>query len=278
MPKLYVSDLDGTLLRSDATLSEFSRTQLARLLADGLAFTVASARSVVSMQMLLDGLTLRLPVIELNGAILSDLATGRHEVVHAIQGGLLRELYAFIRERGHVPFISSVDGRRDYLDYSQLTHEGMRWYVDDREAAGDKRLRMVDDLAACLDQEVVALTLIEGRAVIEELEGAVAERFPGALATNAFENKYSPGWFWLTIHDPRATKGQALVDLLERLGLERADVVVFGDDWNDLSMFEQAGRAVAVANADERVKARADLIVGANDADGVVKYLLDQAE
>jgi hypothetical protein len=68
----YVSDLDGTLLRSNATLSSYSKKILQQLLHEGLHFTVASARSVFSMWPILDGLRLSLPVIEFNGAFISD--------------------------------------------------------------------------------------------------------------------------------------------------------------------------------------------------------------
>ena len=61
---LYISDLDGTLLRNDATLSTYSQKVLTQLLQEGLAFTVASARSIVAIQSLLQGITLSLPVIE----------------------------------------------------------------------------------------------------------------------------------------------------------------------------------------------------------------------
>ena len=76
---LYISDLDGTLLQGDATLSPYSRQLLNSLLQEGLPFTVASARSIVSMQPILKDVALSLPVIEFNGAFISDLATGRQD-------------------------------------------------------------------------------------------------------------------------------------------------------------------------------------------------------
>jgi 5-amino-6-(5-phospho-D-ribitylamino)uracil phosphatase len=71
---LYVRDLDGTLLRSDATLSGFARDGINRLLGAGVQLTLASARGTAGMRALLDGIRLRLPVIELNGAFVSDMA------------------------------------------------------------------------------------------------------------------------------------------------------------------------------------------------------------
>lgn len=273
--KFYVSDLDGTLLRSDGTLSEFSRSQLARLLDEGLRFTVASARSVVAMQKLLAGLPLRLPVIEFNGALISDLDTGRHHIVHAIESALLRELFDLLAERRLVPFLSIVDGRQDLLCYSQVHNAGMQWYVADRKAAGDRRLRRVEDFRQNLDQDVVCVTIVDRRPVLEGLLGDIAARFAGAAATNFFENRYSPGWFWLTIHDGQATKDQAIQTLAASHDFEPEDLVVFGDHWNDILMFEMAGTAVAVANATRELKEHATCVIGSNDEDSVVRYILE---
>ena len=101
MTTLYVSDLDGTLLTNAASLSDYSRSVLQALLADGLKFSVASARSVASMRNMLHGLTLELPVIEFNGAFLSDLSTGHHTaVVNALEPQITRAIFASISQRG----------------------------------------------------------------------------------------------------------------------------------------------------------------------------------
>ena len=90
---LYVSDLDGTLLRSDTSLSQYSKDTLNFLLDQGLLFTVASARSIATMRRLLAGLRLRLPVVEFNGAFVSDLASGRHYLVRELQRDILPGLW-----------------------------------------------------------------------------------------------------------------------------------------------------------------------------------------
>ena len=88
---LYVSDVDHTLLGSDGTLSRYSRDTLNSRMAAGLRFTVASARSCASLRHLLAGLHLTLPVVDFNGSFVSDLATGRHHVVHAVAPALLED-------------------------------------------------------------------------------------------------------------------------------------------------------------------------------------------
>lgn len=270
----YVSDLDGTLLRNDAALSDFSEASLREMLADGLLFTVASARSVVSMQGILRGLPLRLPVIEFNGAFLSDLATGRHETVNALSAPVAESVYALVLRHNMVPFVSSFDGTEDRVHYAAAANAGMHWYQEDRRRHRDRRWRGVsEDLAASLREQVVCLTVVAEKPPLAELQAAVLSAHGGAVETHLFENQYSPGWFWLTVHDCRATKDQAIRILAERYGLTGSEIVVFGDQSNDLKMFQMADRAVAVSNASEELKRHAAVIIGPNEADSVVKFI-----
>ena len=90
---------------------------LDELLHQGLQFTVASARSVVSMQVILKDLNLRLPIIEFNGAFISDLDSGRHEIINSICPSVVESIYKLILEFGCVPFVSSFNGTEDCVYY-----------------------------------------------------------------------------------------------------------------------------------------------------------------
>ena len=274
MNTLYVSDLDGTLLRSDASLSGFSENSLRELLADGLRFTVASARSVVAIGQMLRGLSLSLPVIEFNGAFLSDLATGRHEVINALEPSVAVSVYEQATAYGLIPFISSFDGAEDRVHYGQMLNEGMYWYLKDRLDHNDSRWRgATDNLAGSLREQVVCLTVIAKEDVLADLQAAILGAHTGSVETHLFENQYSPGWHWLTVHDRRATKDQAIKTLTSSYGLGNAKIVVFGDQSNDLKMFAAADLAVAVGNAQAAVKACADVVIGTNEEDSVVKFM-----
>ena len=120
MDTLYISDLDGTLLTNGAELPKFSRTTLQQYLLEGLDFSVASARSVISMRPMLDGLNLSLPVVEFNGAFLSDLATGQHELINALDPAVAEEVYQLVLQLGCTPFMSTYNGRYDCLYYSDM--------------------------------------------------------------------------------------------------------------------------------------------------------------
>jgi Cof subfamily protein (haloacid dehalogenase superfamily) len=271
---LYISDLDGTLLRNDARLSEYSRAALAALLAEGLPFSVATARGVASIRPILQGIRLALPVIASNGAFLSNLETGRHEVVNAMDGAIAEDLYREIVRLGcGAPLLSTYDGTSECVYHEDPANDGMRWYLEDRVANRDERLRRAENAADMLADQVICMTVIGLAAPLSELEIALRERYGAHIETHFFENGYSPGWHWVTVHDRRATKAQGARSLVELCGLDPHELVVFGDHVNDVKLFEIAAHAVAVANAEEAVKRVATHIIGSNEDDSVVKYI-----
>ena len=272
MNAVYVSDLDGTLLGDDASLSAFSRGAPRELLRDHLPFTVASARSVTSIRAVLAGLNFHLPIIEFNGALISDLESGQHQIINSIDSVIVEDVYQLIGTFECTPFVSTFNGAEDRLFYSNIINEGMRWYLKDRREHRDERLRFVEDLALSFHDEIVCLTVIGPGGLLSELEHAVKERHVNSVETHCLENWYSPGWHWLTIHDHRATKGQAISVLREQWSLDSSELVVFGDSGNDIEMFQLADRAIAVSNATDELKRYATQIIGSNHEDSVVRF------
>ena len=273
MQRLYVSDLDGTLLASDATLSTRSRRLLNRAIDEGALLTVASARSIHSIQLLLSGLRLKLPVIEFNGAFITDFETGRHEVIHALEPNIVESAYALLTRETGVPLVSSYNGERDSLYHDDPPNDGASAYLRGRREAGDPRLRRVSDPGQHLDEQVVCLTVIERRERLEALVPKIRERFSGHVQLHCFADLYHEPWWWLTLHSPRATKAEAVSNLLGRCRLDADALVAFGDQTNDLSMFEIAGLSLAVENAVTEVKRRAQVVIGSNDDDSVARYI-----
>ena len=274
---LYVSDVDSTLLRTDGSLSRFTRDTLNRLIADGLQFTVASARSCASLRQLLAGLDLRLPVVEFNGSFVSDFATGYHHLTHSMAPTVTTDLFTLLQRRGHVPFISTHDGhdgRTDRLYYDQLANAGMRWYAQDRQQRRDSRLRKLANLHHALHDQVVSFTIIARQPELLALQRTIHRHHRAAVQTYLFENHYSPGWFWLTVHDAAATKERGVAALRRlRPELQTSRLIVFGDGDNDLDLFQAADQALAVANATPTLKRHATALIASNDHDGVARYL-----
>jgi len=271
--RLYISDLDGTLLRNDAMLSSYAKRKLNALLSEGLHFTVASARNVHSVRALLAGLNMNLPVIGSNGAYISEFKTGSPLMINSIDNDVAKEIFSLIGSHSSVPFVTSHNGKEDRLYFNEIANEGMLWYLDERTAAGDKRLRRTANVEGKLDERIICLNVINRKEHLEGLFAEVIERYAEHVEINYFENPYSPGWHWMTVYDRKATKEYAIKELMEMLDFPVDELTVFGDSRNDISMFKIATKSVAVANALDEVRNCASVIIGPNEEDGVVDYI-----
>ena len=271
---LYISDLDGTLLNRQGQLSDDTRAGLTELLQQGLLFTVASARHVVSIRQLLAGLPLALPVVSSNGAFISDLATGRHELVQGMDADLGEALFALVRRHGQLPFLSVHTPEGDRLFWQGVENAGQRHFVDERIENGDPRLRQCADLALQLGGgPLMTLVVVGPQGPLQALFEDIQAQFGEAVQCHLNEDLYRPDWPWLTVHDRRATKDQAIHILAQRYGLQDREVVVFGDQVNDISMLRAAHRGIAMANAIAEVKAEAQAVIGHHDEDAVLQFL-----
>jgi hypothetical protein len=174
---------------------------------------------------------------------------------------------------GHVPLVSTFNGAEDCLYYGEIINAGAQWYVDDRKRNNDRRLRTTQNMPRALAEKVVCITAIGSRPQLEEVAEDINSRHIDAVEMHLFENRYSPGWYWLTVHDKRASKEQAVRTLMGMEGLSDRPLVVFGDEVNDRKLFDIASESVAVANAGPHIRSRAKHVIGSNEEDSVVRFI-----
>jgi 5-amino-6-(5-phospho-D-ribitylamino)uracil phosphatase len=273
---VYVCDLDGTLLRSDGTLSEFAQRGLNQLMEVGVSLTVASARGTPGMRSLLSGVGLHLPVIELNGAFVSEIESGRHLASNVLSMDEACAAVGLVLEDGNDPVITSWDGGEDGVHFGARTNESTTWYVEEKRRYRDPRLAPCDDLLGIArEKDVAQITTFalddDALALSERLREAVG----GGAIVHSAANVYWPGWTEITVQHRDATKGAAIPALLAACEHGDVDVVACGDHLNDLSMFAVATHTIAPSNAHPEVLESAAEVVGSNDADGVVQHLLN---
>lgn len=277
MSTLFVSDLDGTLLDRTGELSARTRAGVLDLLERGVPFTVASARSLISMRDLLGPLPLPLPVACLNGGTISDLATGEHLVVHGVPLEVAADVVERARSHRLELMMGAITDAGERVWVPRRHSQGMAVYVEDRQGRGDPRIRLVDDVVVGLQGQITTLTVIGRREPSEMLAAELRTTYADQLDVNLVSDFYTPGWMWLTAHAARATKGHAVRALIDDHAPSTARLVVFGDQLNDIPMFEQADHAVATENAVPELKALAHEVIGHHHDDAVVEWLLRNA-
>lgn len=268
---LYVSDLDGTLLRQDATLSDYTCQTINRLVAAGLPFTLATARSVASARPAVAGLRLSLPAVMMNGVFLTDLRTEKHaHIAYLNKEDALRVLSTFL-DRGRPPFIYTCrDGAGIDVSFTELRSR----YEEDFVAERKTRYRSFAQVADyTVDEHTVYINGIDRPEVILPIFDAV-RRLPGVDAV-CYPDNYDDRYYFLEAFSDQAGKWAGIRRLAQMYGFRR--VVAIGDNLNDIEMLTCADVGVAVENAHPEVLKIADKVIGANQADGVARFLLEEA-
>jgi hypothetical protein len=254
------TDLDGTLLRSDLTVSERTVQALRAASAAGMLVALVTGRPVRWLRRVYDHLGVLYPAVCANGAVVYDPEADRALHVNPLAPAVLAEVCQ--RLRAAVPTsrfaVEIEDGR-------VLWHEvdyPLRWDTD------DPAVRPVTSLAELTSVTAVKLLVRAGERDPDEFTSLVAQCVAGLA-----EATHSSASGLVEISAAGVTKAAGLAWLCERHGVAAADVVAFGDMPNDLPMLAWAGHGVAVANAHPAVLAAADEVTGSNDEDGVAGYL-----
>ncbi|PWJ70403.1 hypothetical protein B0O40_0237 [Ruminococcaceae bacterium R-25] len=269
MKTLFVTDLDGTLMRSDLTISDFSVKTINRLVEQGISFTYATARSIVSARTITSELKLDLPVITRNGAVLAENNTGNifeKALFTKREVELLKELLTELPKAG---FVSCYFGDDMIKTFADTWHtEGLQGYLDYYK--DDPATVIVPDINGMFTGDPGYVTLIGDKDEIEPIY-KIASEYTGWECI--FQKDIYRDEFWLEICPQNCTKAKSILKLKEEYGFDK--LVVFGDSVNDLPMFKIADESYAVANAIDELKAQATKVIGSNEEDAVARFLID---
>ena len=271
MKTLFVSDLDGTLLTKEERVSAYSLEHLNALLARGMLFTYATARSVGSAARALQGLNVGLPAVYYNGGLIYDRAEKRTLRFSCFDDALKSHVLSVLREYGILPLVYGPKEQREFVAW-RLGQEtfGMKRYLERRK--GDSRL-----LSAHSDAELLAGYVFYFKCIgpKEQVERAwnVLKYDPRVICI--FHQEMYQNDFWMEISPHDATKANAVAYLKTLLGCEK--LVCFGDTSNDSDMFDVCDEKYAVRNADDWLKEKATGVIGFCEEDGVAKWLDENA-
>lgn len=272
---LYLSDLDGTLLRPDATISAFTAETLRCLVAEGMLFSYATARSWLTAGKVTGPLgKLHLPVIAHNGATIVDAADGR--VLQALyftgeeKDFLLKFLFA--HRLSPIGYSRGGDGTSSHDERVAFTLEnasrGLHAYLDSRR--GDERLTETPR-ERLGDGKIYYFTcIVDHKDEVQEAYEAL--KADGRFTVDLQRDIYSDCWYF-EVMPKAATKANAAKRLAKLYGCDR--IVCFGDGVNDLSMFRVADEAYAVMNGADVLKQAATAVIGSNAEDGTAKKLME---
>ena len=269
MKNIFITDLDHTFLRNDLTLSKFTKDTWNELGAKAIV-SVATARTYKKTEQFLKGVDINAAMILLDGAL---IATRDKKIIDTkfinkeVADAIIDEGAKF----GIYPFILALADKNlnEVFLYSEILNtiqkKVIKNYVADDHTKKQKNIRAMDD-----NFKIVYMgeeDLLKRLAL--HVESIFGDNFKYILAPEAYTQSY-----FLTILNKDADKSHGIKTVSEYADFDLNKLTVFGDNFNDIGMFDLAGTSVAMANAQDAVKEKADIILPhTNDEDGVAHYL-----
>lgn len=262
--KLFVTDMDGTLLNREHKISEANKEAIAEMAAKGVIATIATGRMYISALPYAKQLNLDVPIITYNGAVVKSVGG---TVYHAdyLEPDTVREVYKYAFERNL--YVHSYDNNKLY--FHEYTDKAKRY----EHAAGIMGELMGEDLVNIVEEVPKMLIITENEAETDRVAADLNSKYGDKLF--AVKSNYD----YIEIVKPGVSKAKALDILIKKLGLSREETLAIGDSNNDLPMLKTAGFSVAMDNANDEVKAICDAVTGDCDDSGVAmaikKYILN---
>jgi Cof subfamily protein (haloacid dehalogenase superfamily) len=250
---LVVSDVDGTLLTKDKTLTESTRRAVRRLEESGVDFTITSSRPTIGMRFLIEPLQITLPVGAFNGSSIVDAQLNPIEQ-HLIPASAVQRSIDILDEFGVDVWL--------FTNAQWLARSGDGAYVPLEKRTIKADPAIVPDFTPYLSSTCKIVGACADAALLQRCESTMQKAL-GAQATAVRSQSY-----YLDVTPPGCDKGTFVQAMATRLGISTGAVATIGDMHNDLAMFRTSGISVAMGNATDEVKKLATHVTASNEDDG----------
>lgn len=261
--KMIVLDVDGTLLTDEQTISARTRATLLKVQQMGVRLVLASGRPTHGVMPLARALELDKNggfVLSYNGAQIIHVPTGERVFERRIDPQFMAYLERGARKRGFTIFT--------YREDRIVTSNAQNVHVQHEAKLSGMRVEEATDWAAAVDFSPCKVMLVsDDEAALVGLEEHWRRRLAGTLDVLRSED------YFLEVVAESVDKSNTLSVLLEKEGIDPTDVVAIGDGVRDVPMLQLVGLGVAMGNAQDSVKACADVVTLTNAEDGVAVAL-----
>lgn len=265
---LYISDLDGTLLNDKSRLSAHTIEKLNELIERGMLFTIATARTPATVVGIMQEVKMNIPAILMTGAITYDLANKEYLAISSFPLEVSKQLIDMIATSGLYPMVYYIEQSQLYVAYRNPITAQQQEFINQRIGTPYKQYIEVND-NFYIPEKTVLIFFMGDYSKLESIYNLI--KHTAGHHSYLYYDNLQPTQGYLEIYPSGTTKAGAIQALATQMGVD--EIVVFGDNINDIPMFEIAQRSYAVENAVEKVKEQATHIIASNIDDGVVKFL-----
>jgi Cof subfamily protein (haloacid dehalogenase superfamily) len=266
-------DLDGTIVLPDNSLSAYTIDVLQRCMAKGLKIILCTGRSYQASEKYRAAIGAEGPMVYFNGAEIADAPVEKWGVPPQYPTLLPLEVVDFCVSLAREMSVYFQAYFPETMDVPCLVAEKIdaEWEMYFRHTGTPPVIRDIKEALKTpgLAGAVKGMFLTDFETQ-EKIRPLLIERFGSRIYVTRTLVTF------LEVMANGVSKGTGLRTALNRLGLDVEQVIAFGDEENDLPMFEVAGISAAPAGAKEKVRLAADLVVGANGEDGVATFLAER--
>lgn len=267
--ELFVTDLDGTLINSNRKVPKKSTEIINSLIEKGMNFTVATARTPATAVEILQDLNLKLPVALMNGVLIYDTKELKYIDIKEINKNSTHKVLDIFNKFSKNPLVYGIKDNHLWVYHKEFEHPYEYNFYNERVNKRLKTFIEVKDYKESISESniinFVAFDKYEKiKAIAEEIECI------DGITVNYYEDVYEDCYF-LEAYSNKASKANGIKYLSKYIDYSK--VICFGDNLNDIPMFELADESYATANASEEIKKIASSVIGSCEDNGVANFL-----
>ncbi len=272
MKTLYLTDLDGTFLNDDAKITDESAKIINELISKGVLFTLSTARTHATVLEMFEKISLNVPLVLMNGVLIYDPQLKEIIRFQEIDKSEAQKVVDIFTKYGKAPMLYFKEGKSKIkIVYSDLKNQNQQGYINFRHEKSEKIFQWSSSPSVNSGRLIYIVTLDP----YDELKDIFKEIKETCNVNVMFYSDNYTGCYFLEIMSPNISKGIAALKVKEMLGA--TEIVSFGDNLNDISIFEVSDRCYAVDNAHEDLKKLSTAVIGANTDDAVAKFIQNDA-
>lgn len=267
---LVFFDLDGTLLNSDSQVSVYTRDTLGLMKDKGIAYTVATGRTMLSAQHIIGDHNFELPQIYNNGATIWCPDENELTLHNSLDESDISQILKVAQQHNITPFINAVKAHEHFIFHAPTIHQVEAELVSKYFSRTKAKIKPLETFS--IDYEVTNISMIGLKAPVK----SIWEKLNAVQSLVAYSGTAHEGedYSWIDVHHCLANKGSAVSLLKQQLNAK--NVICFGDGDNDLTMFDIADERYAPENALAEIKSKATGVIGHHHEDGVAHFLRER--
>lgn len=269
MKQLLITDLDGTFLNNYGKVTDVSSKIINEFISDNGYFTFATARTASSAVKITESININVPCILMNGVSIYDIQNQKYVNNHFFTYDTALKIAEIFKHTNVIPFLYKIEKEKLYTYYYDFQCKEMFDFFKFRGKSVDRPFIKCSSLTEVADDNTVYFS-VQGKE--SDLKRTVKILSNEADLKYAFyKDVYNENIWFLEVFSEKASKSGGIKFIKEYGNFDY--ITCFGDNLNDLPMFEVCDRKIAVANAKNEVKNAADEIIDNNDNDSVANWI-----